>query len=149
MQTPGTLDIAHAIQLAVAPVFLLSAVGVTMTVLTNRLGRIIDRARLLEGLPCTEKSPLPKESQEELQSLFSRAQLIQRAITLSTACALLISLVITSLFVSFALGRDLSWLIMILFIAGLGAFIAALLIFLLEIRSAMASLRFGSDPPRS
>jgi hypothetical protein len=44
MQTSGITDIAHGIQLAVAPVFLLSGVGVTLTVLTNRLARIIDRA---------------------------------------------------------------------------------------------------------
>ena len=42
-----TPSVVHVIQLAVAPVFLLSGVGVILTVLTNRLARIIDRARLL------------------------------------------------------------------------------------------------------
>ncbi len=45
MNPSGILDVAHSIQLAVAPVFLLSAVGVVLTVLTNRMTRIIDRAR--------------------------------------------------------------------------------------------------------
>jgi hypothetical protein len=40
--------VAHAIQLAVAPVFLLSGIGAILAVMTNRLGRIIDRARVLE-----------------------------------------------------------------------------------------------------
>jgi hypothetical protein len=149
METTGIIDIAHSIQLAVAPVFLLSAVGVTLTVLTNRLARIIDRARLLEGLPPVNPDPISRETRAELGMLSRRAQLIQRAITLSTACALLICLVIATLFAGFALGRDLSWVIMILFIAALAAFIGALLLFLLEIRSATASLRFGPGPHRS
>jgi hypothetical protein len=146
METTGIIDIAHSIQLAVAPVFLLSAVGVTLTVLTNRLARIIDRARLLEGPPTTDPGAVSSEIRAELGMLSRRAQLIQRAITLSTACALLICLVIATLFVGFALGRDLSWVIMILFIAALAAFIGALLLFLLEIRWATASLRFGPGP---
>lgn len=146
MQTPETLDIAHGIQLAVAPVFLLSAVGVTLTVLTNRLGRIIDRARLLEGPPCGTREEMPPEVHSELQSLSYRAGLIQRAITLSTACALCICLVIMTLFAAFALHRDLSWLIMLFFVAGLGAFIGALLLFLVEIRLATRTLRLGPGP---
>jgi hypothetical protein len=146
MQTTGIIDIAHSIQLAVAPVFLLSAVSVTLTVLTNRLARIIDRARLLEGPPAADPGPISSETRAELGMLSRRAQLIQGAITLSTACALLICLVIATLFAGFALSRDLSWVIMILFVAALAAFIGALLLFLLEIRWATASLRFGPGP---
>ncbi len=145
MQTiSGITDIAHSIQLAVAPVFLLSGVAVTLTVLTNRLGRIVDRARLLEGrLP----SATPAEEsrfEAELKVLFRRARLIHRAITLSTLCALLICTVIVALFVGVALGRDLSMLIVILFIAAMCSFIAGLVLFILEIRAATAGLRFGS-----
>jgi hypothetical protein len=145
MNTTEIMEVAHSIQLAVAPVFLLSAVGVTLTVLTNRLSRIIDRARLLEGLLVTKpEAKIPTTN--ELAELSQRARLIHWAITLSTACALLISLVIVSLFLGFALGRDLSWLIVILFIAALAAFVGALLTFLFEIRSATATLRFGPGP---
>ena len=48
MADNGLSDITHTIQLAVAPVFLLSALGTTLSVLTTRLSRIIDRARLLD-----------------------------------------------------------------------------------------------------
>ena len=146
IQTSGITDIAHGIQLAVAPVFLLSGVGVTLTVLTNRLARIIDRARSLEGsLPSVTESAAVS-IHAELRVLSRRARLIHRAITLSTACALLICVVIVALFAGVALGRDLSWLIVVLFITGLCAFIAALVSFLLEIRAATASLRFGAGP---
>src|SRR5258705_5728013 len=66
--------IVHVIQLAVAPVFLLSGVGVTLTVLTNRLARIIDRARSLESsLPSTAE-PAAASMREELRVLSRRAR---------------------------------------------------------------------------
>lgn len=143
MNPSGIIDVAHSIQLAVAPVFLLSGVGVILTVLTNRLGRIIDRARLLERTiaqqPAEDHPPLDKE----LRDLARRAHLIQIAIALSILCALLICLVIVSLFAGVALSRDLSDLIVVFFIAGLGAFISALLVFLLEIRTAIKALHLG------
>jgi uncharacterized protein DUF2721 len=146
MQALGITDIAHSIQLAVAPVFLLSGVGVTLTVLTNRLARIIDRARSLEGILPGVSEATVSGIHAELRILSRRAGLVHRAITLSTTCALLICVVIVALFAGVALARDLSWLIMVLFIAALCAFIGALLAFLLEIRAATASLRFGPGP---
>jgi uncharacterized protein DUF2721 len=146
MQALGITDIAHSIQLAVAPVFLLSGVGVTLTVLTNRLARIIDRARSLEGILPGVPETTASGIHAELRILSRRAGLVHRAITLSTTCALLICVVIVALFAGVALARDLSWLIMVLFIAALCAFIGALLAFLLEIRAATASLRFGPGP---
>jgi hypothetical protein len=146
MNTSGIVDIAHGIQLAVAPVFLLSGIGVFLTILTNRLSRIIDRARSLEGGPLPHPGNLEASTHLELRMLSRRAQWIQTSITLSTACALLICLVIVCLFAGVALGRDLSWLIVILFISALCGFICALLVFLREIRAATATLRFGPGP---
>ena len=139
----GGTDIAHVIQLAVAPVFLLSGVGVTLTVLTNRLARIIDRARLLEGRVAGGAMP---RLHEELGTLSRRAQLIHRAITLSVTCALLICVVIAALFLATLLRRDLSWLIASAFILGMLAFTGALVNFLREIFLATVSLRFGPPP---
>lgn len=146
MQASGITDIAHSIQLAVAPVFLLSAVGTTLGVLTNRLARIIDRARVLEGALPAALEASDEASHAELRLLSRRARLIQRAITLSTTCALLVCIVIVALFTGVALGRDLSQLIVVLFVAGLLAFIGALVGFLFEIRVATGSLRFGPGP---
>src|SRR5258706_3349492 len=75
MQTSGITDIAHGIQLAVAPVFLLSGVGVTLTVLTNRLARIIDRARSLESSLATTAEPAAARMRDELRVLSRRARL--------------------------------------------------------------------------
>ena len=145
MQTDSRVtDIARVIQLAVAPVFLVSGVGVTLTVLTNRLSRIIDRARYLEA-PAVALGPNKTDAEAELRTLSRRAQLIHRAITLSTACALLICVVIVALFAGALLSTDLSALIVLLFIMAMCAFIGALLSFLREIFVATASVRFGPE----
>jgi hypothetical protein len=140
MTEPAVPGIAHVIQTAVAPVFLLSGVGVTIGVLTNRVARIVDRARVLEARP---HDPADTRTHADLVTLSSRAKLINRALTLCTICAILIALVIVALFVSPMLDVDLSWLIALLFIAGLAAYVLALITFLREIFLATASLRIG------
>lgn len=145
MNPSGIVDIAHSIQLAVAPVFLLSAVGVFLTVLTNRLARIIDRARLLErSLPTQTDTPVT-DLHQELIDLAKRAHMVQISIALATICALMICLVIVSLFAGVALHRNVSNFIVILFVTGLSAFIGALLVFLLEIQASIKSLRLGDN----
>jgi len=144
---PGISDIAHSIQLATAPVFLLSGVGVTLSVLTNRLARIIDRARVLEAALPQATDATVASIRAELDTLSRRALLTYRAIMLSTSCALLICVVIVVLFVHVLIVTDLSKLIVLLFVAALGAFIGALLCFLQEIHIATASRRFGPAPP--
>jgi hypothetical protein len=137
-------DIPHVIQLSVAPVFLLSGVGVTLGVLATRLGRIIDRARLLEQLAPGTTGTLPESAAEELRTLSRRAQLINRAITLCVASALCVCMLIAALFVGALLGLGLVALLAALFIASMLALIGGYLSFLREIFLATHSLRFGS-----
>jgi len=88
-------DIGHMIQLAIAPVFLLTGVATKLTVLTNRLARIIDRTRVLEDRLHIAAND---EYTEELEVLYQRSHLINYAITSSTGCGFLICLVIAMLF---------------------------------------------------
>jgi len=135
--------VAHVIQLAVAPVFLLSGVGIMLTVLTNRLARVVDRARNVEKIasqaPPTELPAL----QVDIRVLGRRAHLMNRAITLCTICALLVSLVVVALFVSSFTSIKLAVPIAALFIIAMLSFIVALLIFLREVFLATASLSIG------
>lgn len=134
--------IAHVIQLAVAPVFLLAGVSGLLSVLTNRLGRIIDRARLIEER--MEETPEAAKTRQEKLLIFSeRARLVNHSITLCTASASMVCLVIMALFTGEFLGVDLSRLIGLLFVASMAALFAALVCFLREILMATRSLRIG------
>lgn len=147
LQSSAVLDIAHVIQQAVAPVFLLSGVAAMLNVLTNRLGRVIDRARVFEkeyhDLPTTVERD---EMRDRVAQLARRSRLINRAITLCTICALLICLVIVMLFVTALIDFDAARWVAGLFIVAMLALVGGLLEFLREIFVATASVRI--DPPR-
>ncbi|MFD1153615.1 MULTISPECIES: DUF2721 domain-containing protein [Undibacterium] len=130
-------DVSHIIQLAIAPVFLLTGVGTKLAVLTSRLARIIDRARVVENLLQTNATV---GLEEELVELFQRSHLINRAITLSTTCGLLICLVIAALFVGDAIGLNLDKLIAGLFVGGILSLIGSFVYFMSEIIVATRTL---------
>ena len=127
-------EIGHIIQLSIAPVFLLTGVGTNMLVLTNRLARIIDRSRVLEERGESVDIQIPDERREqEMEILFRRAQKINRAITLSTTCALLICVVVAALFLGDALNLRLGTLIATLFVLAMVALTGSFIYLLREI----------------
>jgi hypothetical protein len=135
--------IAHVIQLAVAPVFLLTGVGAVLAVLAQRLARIIDRGRILEErLPVASSESRPRHL-AELELLRRRARWMQRAIGLCTTCALLVCAVIVTLFVGAFLDTDVWVVIGLLFVAAMLALFVGLVAFLNEIRMAMRGMKLG------
>jgi hypothetical protein len=138
---PQLTDIADAIRLAVTPIFLLAGVGITVNILIARLGRIVDRARVLEGQQQAAATRPAVET--ELRVLSRRARLIYQAIALSIACALSLCLTVTTLFVGSLLRLQLSIVIVLLFVTAMLSLIGALLTFFREIILATHHLRIG------
>ena len=138
-----TPNVVHVIQLAVAPVFLLSGIGVILTVLTNRLARIIDRARSLEDRLHDAPDDRQPEMEAEMAMLSHRARMVNIALTLSTSAALLVCLVIALLFVGSALQFGMDAPISIMFVTAMLALAGSLTIFLREIYLGTATLRIG------
>ena len=137
--------IVHAIQLAVAPVFLLTGLGALLTVMTSRLGRVIDRARLLEDRWEVQDEAARVAITVELEVLARRARLAGYAINLCTSAALLICIVIAALFIDVFTGTNLKWLVGALFVVAMMAVIGGLISFLREVYLATHTLRIG--PP--
>lgn len=139
ISVPG--DIAHVIQIAIAPVFLLAGIGAFLNVMANRLARVVDRWRGLE----TELSACAPDEKKtrvrELGWLDRRMAHINRAIALSTLAALLVCVVIILLFTGQLLQVPMTQAVSILFIAAMSVLVAGLIFFLLEIRIASRTLR--------
>lgn len=133
---PHVTDIARVIQLAVAPVFLLTAIGTILSALSNRLGRIVDRRRVLEdrldNLPA-EKTVPAKEYLDELVLLAQRIRLIYHAIMLAVLCGLFVCLLVASAFLGVFVPIDLARVVGLLFILAMFALIGALWMLLREI----------------
>ncbi len=146
--------VAHVIQQAVAPVFLLTGVGAILGVLTNRLSRIIDRYRTLDvsvramqsgharGSALDAELHVLRDQRSEMAMLDRRRTWIHRAITLCTVCALLVCVVIAVLFLAAEIAADPSRLVSLLFITAMMSLICGLLCFLREI--ALATEQFVS-----
>lgn len=141
-QVPVT-DVVHAIQLSVAPVFLLNGIGVLLSMLTSRLSRIVDRARVMETELEKVAAAEGRLMVARLRVTSRRARLMNRAITLSTIAALLIALVVALLFTSAFTPLPLTLAISLLFILSMSSLVGALWCFLIEVRIATAALRIG------
>jgi CBS domain containing-hemolysin-like protein len=142
--TTQAVDIAHLIQVALTPIFLISAIGVTLNVLTSRLARIVDRARAMEErLLRPDYVQDGRDLHSQLKILARRSRWINASITLITLSALFIALVVVMLFVNAFVRWELSVFIACMFILSMLTLAAALLAFLIEVRIATITLRFG------
>lgn len=130
------VTITHAIQQAVAPVFLLAGIGGILNVLTNRLARIIDRSRNLHNRLETVSEERGQVIRDELTMLTRRARVVHRSIGFSTASALMVCVVIAMLFVSAVMGWNSSVAVASLFVLAMCFLIVALTGFLREIQLA-------------
>jgi len=143
---PQAADVAHLIQVALTPIFLISAIGVTLNVMTSRLARIVDRARIMESELCRpDYQAGGRDLHAALSVLARRARYMNAAITLITLSALLIALVVVMLFVNAFAHWDLAAFIAIMFILSMLAFAAALTSFLIEVRIATTTLQIGIE----
>jgi hypothetical protein len=142
-QAQHIADAARLIQLSIAPVFLLTGVATLLGVLSSRLGRTIDRGRVLEALLETADAARIARMHDELAVLSRRAKIIYRAIAMGVISALLICSVIGSLFISAFTRVDVTLVVAGFFIAAMAALVSTLLLFLREVFLATRVLRIG------
>jgi len=136
-------DTSHVIQLAVGPAFMLAAIGGTLTVLTNRLARINDRT-------IKRRDDLERSGDEaslvlhqELKALNRRAKVTNAAITVAAMCAILVCVLIGSLFLGNELGIPFDRMVASLFVLAMLGLIATYTLMLMEIYLAQHSI----NPP--
>jgi len=129
----GLAIVAHAIQLAVAPVFLLTGLAGLLSVMATRLSRVIDRARALEANWSSMSPEAQSAARDEMGKLERRRHLCSWSINFCTSAALLVCLVIVALFMEELFDTDLTWLAGCLFIAAMVLVICGLTWFLREV----------------
>ncbi len=120
--------VSHVIQLAVAPVFLLTGIGAILSVLALRLGRVVDRYRVL-----IERDSHSPKNLQEIRLLAKRAVWVHWSISLCTISALMVATVIVALFIGYERSRDPSHFVSPLFILAMISLISGLICFLREI----------------
>lgn len=132
-------DISNIISLSITPAFLMLGVMLQLRVLNNRLDRIIDRRAMLEVRLADSAAPR-SALLHELAILCRRADVIHRAVGISTACMLLVCAVVVALFADDALQLRLGSLIAFLFVSAMLLLISSFSLFLHEIFVASHSM---------
>lgn len=144
MSASGSIaDVARVIQLATAPVFLLTGIGALINVLNVRLGRSIDRGRIVARRIADAGPEVDDVMRAELALIGRRVKLIYRAIAAAVISALLVCVIIAALFISAFESIPVSRSIGVLFVAAMLALIGSLLLFLREVFFATRALRIG------
>jgi uncharacterized protein YacL len=137
--------IAQTIQLALAPVFVLVAIGNIMNILSARLGRVVDRSRVLQALHGTTSGPDHDAVVREIRMVDDRIRIIGRAIMLLVASGLTIGLVVAILFVEELISTDMQLVAAAFFFVAIMLLMAALWQFMRETRLAAAALRIPKN----
>ncbi len=126
-------DLTHVIQLSVAPVFLLTSLGTILSVLSTRLGRVVDRSRVLRDRLAGADKERERLIQAEMSLLKRRRRIVNQAITFGTISALLVCSLIALAFIGYLVHVPVASVVALLFIAAMLAFIFALVWFLREV----------------
>lgn len=128
-------DISYAIQLAVAPVFLLTALATLINVMNGRLSRIVDRRRVVQSRlgEASDNAGAKDDERAEMAMLDRRSSLIYFSIFFAVLSALLVCLVVAGAFLGALMTADASKAVATLFVLAMLATIACLSLFLREI----------------
>ena len=136
------------IQLSITPVILISGMGALMLTLTGRMGRIVDRTRILAGQLHAGTGANRAHLEGQLDIMWRRAQLIRRAVTFNGLSMLVACLLIIALFASALLQREMPVLLMGLFGTSILLLIAALVAFMHDIGVSLHALKLEVDRAR-
>lgn len=139
-------DLIPILQMAVGPVILISGVGLLLLSMTNRYGRVIDRARSLAEAIRRGGDAERTRLAGQLDILARRARLVRLAITLASASVLFAALMIIALFVAAMLRLELGGFVALLFIACMGSLIGSLAVFIADINVSLSALKLEIPP---
>ncbi|NQU11737.1 DUF2721 domain-containing protein [bacterium] len=141
MQIPSVSELIPVLQTAIGPMILISGVGLLLLSMTNRLGRVIDRARLQAGQLGSATAEDRTRIAAQLPILWKRARLIRLAIILAAMSALAAAILIIVLFLTALWHRDTAVLVGLLFIICMLCLIGSLIVFIDDLNRSLAALR--------
>ena len=144
-QVSSLPGLAHTIQLALAPAFLLNGIGIILGMLTGRLTRIVDRARVVEREFTPNDHPDHHHQVKELRLLDRRMKIVNNAIFVATSSAVILCTVVAAMFLAALAGFGFARTLAMMFAVSLGLLIASLVLFLVEVRVAVRAIQIRDE----
>jgi hypothetical protein len=140
-------ELIPVLQTAIGPVILISGVGLLLLTMTNRLGRVIDRARILDSHLVNLSKADRAKKKAQLAILWKRALLIRLSIIMTACSALFAAILVVVLFLTAILTLEIAWLITTLFALCMLSLIGALVTFIQDINDSLAALKLELEDP--
>lgn len=137
-------ELIPVLQMAIGPVILISGIGLLLLSMTNRFGRVIDRARLVAEGARQGKSP---RFAEQLKILHRRAALLRLAITMAAVSVLLAATLVMAIFVTAIVSQTTIHLV-ILFSGSMICLIASLIFFLQDLNLSLEAMKLDTQLER-
>lgn len=138
-------DLIPVLQIAIGPVILISGVGLLLLSMTNRFGRVIDRARVLTDVLRNAPQEHRPRLIPQLRILSRRARLVQLSIIFASLSVLLAAFLIIALFLTALINIDQTLLIVIIFIGCMTSLILSLILFIMDINLSLNALELEMD----
>ena len=134
-------ELIPVLQTAIGPVILISGVGLLLLSMTNRLSRVIERARNLLAVSETQGGPIRQKTLAQIDILWSQARLIRLSILFAAISLLCAALLIIILFITALFGIEDAWLLSIIFVTCMGSLIASLIAFITDINRSLSAFK--------
>ena len=142
-------ELIPVLQTAIGPVILISGVGLLLLSMTNRVSRIIERARNLLAVSESQAGPPRQKTLAQIDILWSQARLIRLAILFASVSLLCAALLIIMLFITALFGIEDAWLLSAIFVVCMGSLIASLIVFITDINRSLSAFKvelYGYEP---
>lgn len=136
-----TTEVVKMLQVSVSPVVLISGIGLLLLSMTNRLGRVVDRTRVLAKESRSAAPEVMDRYRNQIQLLYDRAGLLRTAIMASSLSILLVGMLILSLFVEILMGKSFASPIIVLFGGCIVSLIVSMVFFLKDLTLSLHALR--------
>lgn len=137
-----TSSVVQILTASIAPVIVISGVGLLLLSISNRYGRALDRARLImrELQSSTTSSAEIRHLEEQLQHTHQRARLLRLSMTYGALSIFFVSFMILSLFAEQVFGMHTDYIALPFFAACLVCLIIAMYYFIRDSTVSMAAL---------
>jgi hypothetical protein len=129
------------LQTAIGPVILISGVGLLLLTMTNRLGRVVDKARALADILSKATATTKPPIREQLRIFWRRARLLRLAITLAALSALFAAILIIIIFLTALANLESGWFMTITFVISMTCLIASLVVFIHDTNQSLTALK--------
>lgn len=134
-------ELIPVLQTAIGPVILISGVGLLLLSMTNRLSRVIERARNLLAQSQHAEISIRELLLKQIDILWEQAKLIRLSILFGAVSVLCAALLIITLFVTALFGIEDAWLISLIFVVGMASLIASLVVFIVDINRSLSAFK--------